>query len=268
MELEIKHPRKNTAGWQLGFGNQFRKEIAEWLKTRRWLIQSTIWTVILNGFIAAIIYNMLSIVPEGGEALTQNPFADATIGYFGLGGMALSIGIIILTQNEIIGEKQSGTAEWVLSKPLSRSAFFLSKLSANLVGMLVVMVLVPSAVAYTQLAISHPDETSLAAFLAGAGMLTLHVFFYLSLTLMMGVIAENRGPVLGVSLGTLLLGMILRDFVGRLTLLTPWMLADFAGVVAIGEPLGMEIGLSIVSTAVWSLLFIGTALWRFNRYEF
>jgi hypothetical protein len=134
--------------------------------------------------------------------------------------------------------------------------------------MLVVMVLVPSTVAYTQFAISYPAETSLAAFLAGAGMLALHVFFYLSLTLMMGVIAENRGPVLGVSLGTLLMGMILRDFVGRLTLLTPWMLADFAGVVAIGEPLGMEIWLSIVSTSVWSLLFVGTALWRFNRYEF
>jgi ABC-type Na+ efflux pump permease subunit len=42
-------------------------------------------------------------------------------------GWMAAFGVIILTQSDIVEEKLSGTAEWVLSSPLSRSAFILSK---------------------------------------------------------------------------------------------------------------------------------------------
>ena len=154
------------------------------------------------------------------------------------------------------------------STPISRSAFFLSKLIANLIGMLVIMILAPVAVAYVLVGIYDPAALSLPAFLTGAGMLALHVFFYLSLTLMMGVVADSREIVLGVSLGTLLLGAIARDFVGGLALLTPWLLSDLAGVAAVGEGVGVDLWLPVVATAVWSLAFIFVALWRFERLVF
>ena len=268
METESIFQRITTSGWRLGFGNLFGKEIRKWLKVRRWLIQIILWSLILNGFLAAVLFILPNIIPPEGGVPIQNPVVEGMLGFFGLGGLALSVGIIILNQNEIIGEKQTGTAEWVLSKPASRSAFYLSKLCASTIGMLVVMILAPCAAAYALVEIVDPGAVPLTAFLAGVGMLALHGFFYLSLTLMMGVLASSREMVLGVSLGTLFIGMIARDFIGPLSLLTPWLLSDLAGVVAIGGPSGLEMWLPVVSTAAWSLVFNIVAIWRFKRFEF
>ena len=266
--METDFQRTTAGGWRLGFNNLFVKEIREWLQTSRWLVQSILWLVILNGFLAMVLFVLPNLVTAEGNLPIENPVVEGSLGFFGLGGLALSIGIIILTQNEIIGEKQSGTAEWVLSKPLARSAFFLSKLFANTLGMLAVMVLAPSVAAYGLITLVDPNAVLITDFMASMGMLALHVFFYLSLTMMMGVVAESREMVLGVSLGILLVGMIARDFIGQAALLTPWLLSDLAGPVAIGEPLTPELWLPILSTAAWSLLFIAVALWRFERYEF
>jgi ABC-2 type transport system permease protein len=266
--MEASFQKVTGSGWRLGFRTLFRREIGEWLQARRWLVQAILWLVALNGFLAMVLFVLPNIVTAEGGAPIENPVVEGTIGFFGLGGLALSIGIIILAQNEIIGEKQSGTAEWVLSKPVARSAFFLSKLLANTSGMLVIMIALPGAVAYAQLAALDAAAVSLPDFPAGAGMLALHVFFYLSLVLMMGVLAENRETVLGVSLGTLLIGMVARNFAGRLALLTPWLLSDLAGPVALGDPLTPEMWLPIISTAVLSLVFIAVALSRFEKHEF
>lgn len=266
--MEASFEKVTGSGWRLGFSTLYRREIGEWLQARLWLVQAILWLVVLNGFLAMVLFVLPNIVTAEGGAPIENPVVEGTIGFFGLGGLALSIGIIILAQNEIIGEKQSGTAEWVLSKPVARSAFFLSKLLANASGMLAVMIALPGAIAYAQLAIVDGTAILLPDFLAGAGMLALHVFFYLSLALMMGVLAENREMVLGVSLGTLLIGMVARNFAGQLALLTPWLLSDLAGTVAMGAPLTLEIWLPVVMTTVLSLVFIAVALWRFEKYEF
>jgi ABC-2 type transport system permease protein len=268
MDMEAPFEKITGSGWRLGFNPLFKKEIGEWLEARRWLVQTVLWLVVLNGFLAMVLFVLPNIVtPEGGVPI-ENPVREGLIGFFGIGGLALSIGIIIVTQNEIIGEKQSGTAEWVLSKPVARSAFFLAKLLANAIGMFVIMIGLQSLIAYAQVTLMEPGAISPLDFLAGMGMLALQVFFYLSLTLMMGVVAENREMVLGVSLGTLLIGLVARNFVGKLTLLTPWLLSDLAGPVAFSEPLTPEMWLPIISTAVLSLVFIAVALWRFERHEF
>ena len=268
MDVEAPFQEASGAGWRLGFNSLFRKEIGEWFQPRRWLVQSALWLVVLNGFLAMVLFVLPNIVNPQRDLPIENPVAEGLVGFFGLGGLALSIGSIILAQNEIIGEKQSGTAEWVLSKPVARSAFFVSKLLANAIGMLVIMVFLQSAIAYVQVTALNPAGVLLSDFLKGVDILGLHVFFYLSLTLMMGVVSENREMVLGISLGTLLIGMLARNFVGRLALLTPWLLSDLAGPVATGEPLTPEMWLPIISTALWSLVFIAVALWRFDRYEF
>jgi ABC-2 type transport system permease protein len=266
--MEAAFQKVSGSGWRSGFNTFFKKEIGEWLEARRWFVQTVLWLVVLNGFLAMVLFVLPNIVTLDGGVPIENPVVEGLIGFFGIGGLALSIGIIILTQNEIIGEKQSGTAEWVLSKPVARSAFFLAKLLANTLGMLVIMIGLQSAIAYGQVTLMEPGAISLPDFLAGMGMLALQVFFYLSLTLMMGVISENREMVLGVSLGTLLIGLVARNFLGQVTLLTPWLLSDLAGPVAMAEPLTPEMWLPIISTAIFSLVFIAVALWRFEKHEF
>ena len=39
------------------------------------------------------------------------------------GGMFVAFGVMIIMQRVLVGEKRSGTAAWVLSKPVTRTGF-------------------------------------------------------------------------------------------------------------------------------------------------
>ena len=68
-----------------------------------------------------------------------------------IAALAAPIAAISLAQDSILGERHSGTAAWVLSKPLRRPAFILAKLVAHGLGLLVAWVVLPGALAYLQL---------------------------------------------------------------------------------------------------------------------
>lgn len=255
-------------GLLTGFGNLLRKENQAWWGTRRWLVQAALWTIILNGLVAVMLFVLPNLTtPEGQPAIEDDPIMMGIQGFFAVGSMALSIGIIILTQDMVIGEKESGTAAWILSKPVSRTAFILSKLAANAIGILVILIALQAAIAYGLLALANGGPLPLPHFLAGVGLVVLQGLFYLTLTLVMGVVADNRGMVLGVALGVLLGGTLLRN-VPVLALATPWALPDVAALVATGQPLPMMFITPVVLTAVWSLIFAFVAVWRFQQLEF
>jgi hypothetical protein len=108
----------------------------------------------LGGFVALVLFVIPGLAsPDGQPVMEMEPLMGALQGFFGVGAVALALGITVLMQDELITEKQLGTAEWVLSKPVSRSAFLLAKLVAHTLGMLVVMVALPSAGVYALLAI-------------------------------------------------------------------------------------------------------------------
>ena len=52
--------------WLAGFGNMLAKELGEWFRTRRWLWQSLIWVIIIDGFVAFLLFvlpALASIMP-------------------------------------------------------------------------------------------------------------------------------------------------------------------------------------------------------------
>ncbi len=55
-------------------------------------------------------------------------------------GMFPAVAVVIIMQGVLVGEKRDGTAAWVMSKPISRPAFILSKVLANSLGVLATMV--------------------------------------------------------------------------------------------------------------------------------
>jgi ABC-2 type transport system permease protein len=215
---------------------------------------------------------MLFVLPEmttsEGNIPIEDPLLEAVRGFFTIGALALSIGVIVLAQDKIIEEKNNGTAEWVLSKPLSRISFILSKFTANLFGVLLILILFQSSVVYLQVLLVDPQAISPVNFITAVSILTLQVFFYLSLTFMMGVLVDKRQVVLGVSIGFLLGGLLLRNFLGQLSMITPWLLGDVAGAIATGAPWAADFLMPIFFTAVWSISFIILALWRFECHEF
>lgn len=248
-----------------GFGPLWRKENRTWWGGRRWLIQAILWQVVINGLLVMVLFVVPNLTPDE-VAAEANPIQ----GFFSIGSLALAIGVIIMAQGALTTELQSGTAEWLLAKPVARPAFILAKLAAHSVGMLVILIALPGAVALLLLSLAGP--VNVPAFLAGLAILALHTFFYLALTLMMGVLTRSRGAILAVPLAVLFGGELALTFatmlaLGQVALVTPWPLPNVATAVASSMALPGELLLPIVATAVWSILFVAVALWRFERLE-
>jgi ABC-type transport system involved in multi-copper enzyme maturation permease subunit len=250
-------------GWKMGLGNMLAKELAAWYRTRRWWIQCLLWLVILN--VGGIELNIRG----------DSPVDKAGSAFLVMAGFGLSIAVISMAQDSILGEKHSGTAAWVLSKPLRRPAFILAKLIAIGLGILVTGILLPGAVAYFQLTHSGLQGLTPLGFAGALGLVALHMLFYLTLALMLATLFNGRGPVLGISLGILMSGLMIAFFPKTPVLLLaimPWRLVmplgqgPLAGYLALGAPLPTVT--PIIATAMWCLLFTGVALWRFRREEF
>ena len=250
-------------GWLAGFGNMLGKELGEWFHTRRWLWQLLIWLIIINGLIAFMLWVAPMIAPEGATP----PKVTGLLYFFSTVSLTGTIGVIILAQDEIIQEKQSGTAAWILSKPVARSAFILTKLLANLFGALVFIVLLPGLVTLGEVFLAAHEVIPVGLFLAGAGVILLALIFYLSLVILLGVLFESRGPVLGIALGVIFFCQLAGNYLPQIALVLPSSMHGIALGVAMGEPLPAMAVWGVISTATMSIVFILVALWRFQHTE-
>lgn len=262
--------RVELSGWRTGLTNLLRKENGTWWGTRRWLVQSILWTVIINGFVAFALFvvPLAAQVTRAPEAAEMDPLSNGVQALFQIGTIALAAGTIILVQDSIIGERQLGVAEWVLAKPVSRSAYVLAKLVAHGMGILVILVGLQGAIAYGLLSLALGEPFPLQPYLVGMVGLALHTLFYLSLTLLMGVLTDDRGKLLGVSLGALLGGLLIAGLLGKLAMATPWALASTLPAAVLQTPLPMPIWLPLTVTAGLVIIFVAVALYRFDRLEF
>ncbi len=263
-------------GWLAGFGNMLNKELGEWFRTRRWLWQALVWIAILDGMVALVLFVLPllePILPGLNASIEQSvpgvqPGAKGLYYYFAFAVMAGSIGVIILAQDEIIQETQTGTAAWILSKPSARQSFILTKLLSNMVGALVFIIAIPALVFMGEVFLDTQQIVSLLPFLAGLGVFTLTLFFYISLVIMLGVLFETRGPIMGVSFGLLLVGFAIGGFIPQISYLLPVTMDRVTQMVVFEIPLPAMFVSEITSAAILSIVFILVALWRFQRKEF
>jgi ABC-2 type transport system permease protein len=250
-------------GWRRGFNNLLDNELGRWWKTRMWWVQSLIWT----GLIGFMLATMLFGAPDFN-------FQDGLMIYAVFAGIFPAVAVVIIMQGVLVGEKKDGTAAWVLSKPATRPAFILSKMIANSLGILVTMVALPGVVAYVLFFIRTKAGLDPFSFLAAMGILFLNHFFYLTLTLMLGSLFSNRGPVIGITLAFLFMQQYLVGLLPVLRYVLPWTLVvplnneTEAVVPALlsGQPIYSYI--PILAVAAWCVLFILISLGRFNREEF
>jgi ABC-2 type transport system permease protein len=254
-------PRRER-GWRMGLANMLAKENRGWWRTRRWWIQCLIALFFLNFLMA------LNLIIGGSISNAVNTFMM-------IAGIVAPIAASIMGQDSIQGERLSGTAAWVLSKPLRRPAFLLAKLIAHAVGFLATWIVLPGAVAYLELVVFGKVHLPVPGFAAALGLAYLNLLFYLTLVLMLATLFQGRGPVLGIPLIVVWvflitpLGVLLKDVM-------PWRLLHELGknpaLPALGGYLWQGVPLPtvtpIIVTAVWCLLFTGVALWRFRREEF
>jgi ABC-2 type transport system permease protein len=251
-------------GWRRGFANLLRNENRVWWGTRKWLIHLLLWLVVLNGLV------LLIGLTEGQETNNPVPLYETLMQvFFQVGAFATAIGVVTTAQGAIVREKQLGTAAWILSKPVARSAFVLAKFVAYAVGFVSLATLVPSVILYGQSLFFAGRTPELGSFLAGVGVTVLHTLFYLALTLLLGTLFNTRGPIGGIAMGVLFAGFLLPNVLPQAVVLAfPWMLKDLAVALTLGSALPVVWPIPVVATALWTTLFLAVALRRFGREEF
>jgi ABC-2 type transport system permease protein len=251
----------NERTWLGGFGNMFRKELGQWWGTRTWWVQTIIWVLIING-ITTITMVSDSFPPE-------EMIQEVVQTFLSLGAFAIGIGTITTVQGAIIGEKQLGTAAWVLSKPASRSSFILAKLIAYTIGYWITAILAPAAIFIMTTRQLIPAPLSLISFMVGVTMVELAQLFYLTLVLMLGTFYNRRGPIAGIGIAFIMTGLLLKGFIPfQVLIVTPWLLPDVASALALGTSLPSVWFVPIMATSFWIVIMTVVALWRFDREEF
>jgi ABC-2 type transport system permease protein len=257
-----------TQGWRLGLRPMLAKEFHKWWGTRRWWMQALLWSLVLNVFVALMLFVLPGLrTLEGEPLILGDPLLEALRAFIGIGSLALPVGVVILLQDEILDEVQSGTAAWILSKPVTRTAFLMAKFVAHLSGMMGLLVGLPGLLAYGLVRVAGRGPYPLPPFLTLLGLLALAVCFYASLTLMLGVLVSSRGLVLGVALGAVLAGPMLANLIPYLGVITPWQFSNLALPVLEGAAVPAQLLLSAGMTACWCLAFSAVALRRFQRME-
>lgn len=254
----------NERGWRRGFANLLRNENRMWWGTRKWLVHLLLWLIVLNGLV------LLIGLTDGNDP--NNPFSLYTTliqVFFQVGALATAIGVVTTAQGAIVREKQLGTAAWVLSKPVARSAFVLAKFVAYGFGFVSLAIVLPSAIFYGQSVFLAGRAPELVPFLAGVGILVVHTLFYLALALLLGTLFSTRGPIAGIAMGILFAGFLPPNLLPQAAMLAlPWTLNRSAVGLALGSELPAVWPIPVVATVLWTVLFLGLGLWRFGREEF
>jgi ABC-2 type transport system permease protein len=253
------------AGWSRGLANVLRGELKSWFSTRRWWVQVIIWAASVN-----LIYFIVALTNSRGNASMDDLMLFNI--FMGLAG---PIGVSILMQTAVVGEKRSGTAAWVLSKPVARAAFILAKLIANSTGIIVTMVLAQGLIAYLISTLMLDFPLWLSGFLAALGVHFVNILFYLTLTLMLGTLFDHTGPVVGIPIAFLFAQNISMSFFPGLARYVPWTLAMPAnGAVNPSIAMNLMAGIAVPSfmplyvALAAIILFVGLALWIFQKQEF
>ena len=255
---------RSGTGWSRGLGNMLNSGLARWFKTRTWWVQCLIWGGLVGGILSAIAFS-----PD------KMGYLELLMLFIVFAALFPAVGVVIIMQDALVGEKREGTAAWVLSKPVTRQAFVLSKVIANSLGVFTTMVAVPCFIGYLVISLSQKSLLDPIGFLAAMLVIFISHFYFLSLTLMLGTLFSARGPVIGIPLAILFLQQNLITFLPFLRFIFPWNLLIPLGrdnplVVSIIQhlPIQQEHLVILGSIVAQSILFILLGLWRFGREEF
>ena len=257
-------------GWRRGLGNLLRGEYSTWFKSSRWWKHLLMWFSIINGMMVIMIIAAAKEARDGAEG----PPMLLMYGIFG--GMFVAFGVMIIMQRVLVGEKHAGTAAWVLSKPVTRTAFVVSRLVVNSIAILLTSVIVPGVIFYITLGLfSDFGWLSPFGYIAGLLMVSLHTCYWITLVLMMGTLFESSAGVIAVPMALFFTFWMGTDLIPGLIYISPLLLAfspapEQMNTLSVSFMTGEPVlsWLPLISTAVFCVIFIAVSMWRFNRQEF
>ena len=246
-----------------GFGNQLRRESGTWWSTRRWWTQAVLWTVLLTGLLAT----MLWVIPEL-EGLAGTPTmttAESAAQFAGMAATLAMVGTVVLSQGLLIDERRSGVLEWMLSKPLGRTALLLAKLVGHGLALLAVVVLVPWLAVLALLSVERGELWPLDQWTGAVALVMLQVLFHLSLVLLVTVVTWSRALVIALPLAGIMGADLVVAAIPSTIGWMPWTASRLTGSVLADGSLG-DPG-PVVATTVLTVAALAVSSWAFRRTE-
>lgn len=251
----------SSVGFLPGFGGLLRKELTEWRRGRRtWivlLISAAFMTLTaLNTWLQA---NLPDEATEGAPAPILDPFMNLLTG---VSSQIFVVAAIFAVMAIITAERDSGTLAWTASKPVSRSAIWLSKFVASTAVLWVVAAIIPlAATAALVLALYGPLPV-LPVLIVGVGM-GMAIALYVAVALAASTVATSQAAVAGIAIGFIFLPQFVGLVVPNMELL-PQSILEWSMLTAAGEAAG---AVTLVSWAVAVAALVGLSLWRMERLE-
>jgi ABC-2 type transport system permease protein len=234
--------------------------MGQWWTTRTWWIHLILWIVVLDVVSALVVRDP--------DLTAADALAEAIRTFLLMCAAAVAVGVVVTVQGAVVGEKELGTAAWVISKPVSRRSFITAKLVAHVTGFLVTAVVVPALGFILVAQTADVPSIDLGRFAAGVAVVALAVSFYVVLTLALGVLFTGRGPIAGIGVGLVLTGLFFRGMLPTaLVVATPWPLGDVAASLALGTDLDFTWYVPVLINVATGAALLTIALWRFEREE-
>ncbi len=249
-----------------GLGNLVRKDVREWLHSRRLWIVLGVSAFAFVGTAANAWINAwarANLPAEPGQVppreLSLAPMDNLLLA---LGTQFFLIAAIFATMSLLLSERESGTLAWTVSKPVSRTSVLLSKWLTATVLLWITAVVVPAATAATVAALYGPPDLG-ATVLIGIGLL-IAIAVFVAISIAAAVVVPSQAGVAAVGLAMLLVPPLIVGIVPALAPLAPTASVDWALRVALGGSASLLVP---IATIGWlALLFIVSKV-RFSRAE-
>lgn len=261
--------RLNAPGADLRlWGTAVAKELRQQWRTRQLLIVCAVF--LLFGLVSPLVAKFtpellrsLEGAEQFAELIPEPTTADAITQYIQNLTQFGFILVIVLGMGAVAGEKDKGIATMILSKPLPRWAFLLSKFTAQSL-MYSVALLLAALGAYYYTAVLF-DGLEFGPFLAGNALLWLWLLVFAAVTLLGSTIARTVGAAAGIGLAGAVL-VLLAGSLPRIGPIMPAALVGWATQLGLGTAVPANGGALAMATVLIVVALI-TAVAVFEQQE-
>ena len=244
-----------------GFSGLVRREFMEWRRARRsWILFIVSALFMTLGSLNSWLITMLPAdVTEGGEP----PILDPLINLIQpISTHVFVIAAIFAVIALITAERESGTLAWTASKPVSRSAIWLSKFTAASVVMWITAAVLPLAAAVAVVVVLYGavPVTTVAAVALGMAMV---IVLYVAVALAASTAVTSQAAVAGITFVVISVAPMLGALLPDPTVL-PTAILDWSARLAAGVPVNL---VSPVAWVVAVTALVAISLRRMERME-
>lgn len=232
----------------LGLGNLLRKDLADWLHSKRpWVVVAATTSIFVlaaaNARITEWAVRSLPADPGDGPAkvLSLLPFDNVL---FAISTQFMVLATIFATMSLLVAERESETLAWTISKPVSRTSVLVSKWLTSTIVLWIAAVVVPLAVTVAVVTVLYgmPDLGVIVAL--GVMLIALPAFF-VAVALAASTFVSNQAAVGAIGVTVFVAPQIIG---GILPAVTPYFPGSMFGWALEASTTGIS---SLVTPAAW-----------------